>query len=221
MGHSSAFEGILVVKLLISLVALLCAFANANAKALHGWKTYSGAYFVVFYPESFIPVPIQKSRDGFDSVAFVAPSHDVEFYVFSPLWGGRASALDIDAHRERITSKKVVVSGGAHATGNNLAPGTKEVGTKFHWGPHGIWATDETKASERAPEKGVITDTWLGISAIDGSYVRFVHEQRNDFTHTALAFGIKCKDMKTYARYKTDYNRFRKSLVQYGDGLAE
>lgn len=179
------------MKRLIFSVALLCAFATANATptASRGWKTYSGAWFVIFYPESFTPVPIQKSRGGVDSVAFLAPSRHVEFYVFSPQWSGHASALDVDTHRERITSKKVVLS--------------------------------DYRGDGSIREKDAVTDTWLGIDALDGSYVRFVHEQRNEVLHTALAFGIKCTDMKIYQRYKTNYNRFRKSLVQYADGLAE
>src|SRR6266568_9420249 len=158
------------------LTSLLTASALAAPTPPFGWKTYSGAWFDIFYPKSFTPVPLQKSRTsvtGVDSIAFVSPSRDVEFYIFSPQWSRHASTLYIDSQHERITSKKISVSdyhggGGAH-------------------------------------QRGAITDTWLGISALDRSYIRFVHHQRNNVYHTTLAFGLKCKDMKTYSRYKTDY----------------
>lgn len=192
-GHRSTvlMETRLTPSAIVGIVALLiCTPTFTLATPPAGWKLYSGAWFDISYPRAFTPVPVQKSRtsvEGADSVAFVSPSHDVEFYVFSPQWAGRASALDIDPARERLTSKKVTVSDYRHG------------GTIL--------------------EKGAMTDTWLGISALDGSYVRFVHHQVNSFVHTTLVFGIKCRDMKTYNRYKADYVRFRKSLVQYADGM--
>jgi hypothetical protein len=170
------------------LATAICAGALAAPKPPPGWKLYSGAWFDIFYPRSFTSVLIQKSKtsaEGADSVAFVSPSRDVEFYVFSPQWAGRASALDIDPSRERVTSKKVTFS-------------------DYHGGGSAF-------------QKNAIEDTWLGITARDGSYIRFVHHQYHDVFQTTLAFGIKCKDMATYRRYKGDYDRFRKSLVQYAD----
>jgi hypothetical protein len=162
--------------------------APSHAVAPSGWKTYSGAWFEISYPQSFTPVPLQKSNTkatGVDSAVFVSPSHEIEFYVFSPQWGGHASALDIDSRHERITSKKISVS--------------------------------DDRGGGGASKEDAITDTWLGIRALDGSYVRFVHHQRNDVCQTARAFGVKCKDMTLYRRHKTDFDRFRKSLIQYGD----
>jgi len=169
------------------------ALTNVSTATSHpalpsGWKTYSGAWFNISYPQSFTPVPLQKSSTkatGVDSAIFVSPSHEIEFYIFSPQWGGHASALDIDSLNERITSKKVSVS-------------------DYH---------DGGGASKR----DAITDTWIGISALDGSYVRFVHHQRNEVCATDLAYGVKCKDMTIYRQHKTDFDRFRKSLIQYGD----
>ncbi len=165
----------------------LCATAAAKPKPPAGWKRYSGAWFDVFYPRAFTPVPDQQSTssEGVDAVSFLAPTRQVEFSVFSPQWSGHAAALDIDAHRERLTSKQVTVS--------------------------------DDKTAARRDGKDAVEDTWLGITALDGSYVRFVHEQSNRLTHTTRVFGIRCKDMATYRRYQADYGSFRKSLVQYAD----
>ena len=169
------------------LLLALCAAASAKAKPPAGWKRYSGAWFDVFYPPAFTPIPAQKSTsgEGVDSVSFLAPAREVEFYVFSPQWNGHASVLDIDARRERLTSKEVTRS--------------------------------DYKTGDGQVEKDVVEDTWLGISALDGSYVRFVHEHSNRLLNTTRVFGIKCKDMAAYGRYKADYDSFRQSLVQYAD----
>lgn len=167
-------------------VALFLA-VTAVASSKEGWKKYTGAWFDVSYPATFKVAPDQKSKtnsSGYDSVRFVSPTGDAEFYVFSPQWSGHASALDVDPKRERVTSQK---------------------------------STASDYKIRGSIEKNAITDTWLGIEALDGSYVRFVHDHRNEALHTDRVFGIKCKDMVTYNRYKPDYQRFRESLVQYGD----
>ena len=166
----------------------LCTSAFAKPKPPAGWKRYSGAWFDIFYPQAFTARPIQASSatgEGVDSAAFLSPSREVEFYVFSPQWNGHASALDVEPGRERLTSKKVTYSD--YKTGSGQA------------------------------EKDAVEDTWLGITALDDSYVRFVHQRSNRLLNTTQVFGIRCKDMATYHRYQADYDRFRKSLVQYAD----
>lgn len=180
----------MIIRRQICCLAILMLLVSVTAVAApkKGWKKYTGAWFDVSYPENFKVVPDQKSRtsgDGFDSVRFVSPDGNVEFYVFSPQWGGHASALDINPKRERLTSNKSVVS--------------------------------DRRTGGGSLQKYAITDTWLGIEALDGSYVRFVHEHHDEIQTTRSAFGIKCKDMATYDRYKPDYQRFRESLVQYTD----
>jgi hypothetical protein len=61
-----------------------------------------------------------------------------------------------------------------------------------------------------------ITETWLCLSALNGSYVRFVHEHRDSVQGT-WAFAIKCKDMNAYRQHQNEYKRFRESLIQYAD----
>jgi hypothetical protein len=165
----------------------VCGFSVASPVTPKGWKTYTEEWFNASYPEAFSLVPVQKSRsgDGFDSVSFVAPSKDIEFYVYTPQSGGEASVLEIDAAKERVTSRKMVVS--------------------------------DYRGGGGAFIKDAVEDTWLGISANDGSYVRFVHQRNNvEGLHKTIVFAVKCKDMAAYARYKKDYDSFRKSLVQYG-----
>lgn len=166
---------------------VLLACVSCAAPPSENWKLYSGAWFDVTYPATFRAVPVQKSEtsfEGFDSARFVSPSGDVEFYVYSPQWAGHASALDIDPHRERITSQK-------------------------------ISTTDYQCGNFR--ETNAIKDTWLCIVALDKSYVRFVHHHSDHIQNGDLVFGITCKDMSTYSRYRNDYRKFRDSLVQYAD----
>jgi hypothetical protein len=65
-------------------------------------------------------------------------------------------------------------------------------------------------------ETNAIKDTWLCIAALDKSYVRFVH-CHDHVQNGEWVFGIRCKDMKTYSHYKSDYQKFRASLIQYAD----
>jgi hypothetical protein len=56
-----------------------------------GWLTYTGAWFKTEYPTNFNVVPVSKSsssKDGYDGVKFVGVKDRVEFYVYSPQWGG-------------------------------------------------------------------------------------------------------------------------------------
>lgn len=170
------------------LLFTFCATASARPKPPVGWKRYSGAWFDVFYPQAFTPVPAQKSStssEGVDAVTFLSPVRDAEFYVFSPQWNGHVATLDIDPRRERLTSKKVALS--------------------------------DYKTGDGQVQKDAVEDIWLGITALDGSYVRFVHQHSDGVTNTTHTFGIKCKDTAAYSRYRADYDSFRKSLVQYAD----
>jgi hypothetical protein len=70
-------------------------------------KIYHGAWFTIRYPEEFIPkgsLP-SFSNDGFDSVFFLEPHGLVEFYVYSPQWGGIASDIKLIPAQEELISK--------------------------------------------------------------------------------------------------------------------
>lgn len=72
------------------------------------WPTYKGAWFSIKYPPGFRVRPSLKSRDaitGYDSAFFVSPRQEVEFYVFSPHWGGEPEDIKIDPNRELLVSE--------------------------------------------------------------------------------------------------------------------
>jgi len=57
-------------------------------------RLYRGGWFVIAYPGDFRVEERERSAslgpesDRYDGVAFVSPDGKVEFYVFSPQWGG-------------------------------------------------------------------------------------------------------------------------------------
>ena len=72
------------------LVALTAGICEAAGKAAVQWKTYSGAWFEILYPEDFKVKPSQKDRNNpaaYSSVFFASPDGEVEFYVLSPKYG--------------------------------------------------------------------------------------------------------------------------------------
>ena len=76
------------------------------------WLTYKGAWFEIKYPSGFQVRPGQKSATstkGYDSVSFVSPDHNVEFYVFSPQWQGkvRDTDIEINPNREELVERNV------------------------------------------------------------------------------------------------------------------
>ncbi len=53
-------------------------------------KKFEGAWFEIEYPSDYTVRPSleSESADGYDSAFFTSPDEQVEFYVFSPQWGG-------------------------------------------------------------------------------------------------------------------------------------
>lgn len=71
----------------------------------NNWKKFKGAYFSINYPDNFIVKPsINYEGSNFDSVFLISPDESVEFYVYSPLWNGEATDIDIDNSKESIIS---------------------------------------------------------------------------------------------------------------------
>src|ERR1051325_6798670 len=90
----------------IILTFALLASVSCAAPPNSDWKMYSGAWFDISFPPTFKAMPLQRSAThirGYDSAKFVSPSGDIEFYVYSPPSGGRASALEVDPRHEHIT----------------------------------------------------------------------------------------------------------------------
>ena len=176
------------VGLAILLFLALCTTASAKPKPLAGWKRYSETWCDIFYPQAFTPRPIQASRTSSEGVDSAA--------FLSP-------AREVEFY---VFSPQW----SGHASALDVDPGRERLTSKEI--THSDYRTGDGQA-----EKDAIEDTWLGITALDGSYVRFVHQHSNRLLNTAQAFGIQCKDMVAYRRCQADYDRFRKSLMRYAD----
>jgi len=98
------------LEVIIALAALM-SYWIPHVNAHEHQKIYHGAWFTITYPEGFIPsgsLP-SFSNDGFDSVFFREPHGLVEFYVYSPQWGGVASdIMFIPAHEELISKSEAI-----------------------------------------------------------------------------------------------------------------
>lgn len=97
----------------IFLVSIILSFGLQPvrvASAGEDWPTYKGAWFSIKYPPGLRVKPSLKSRDsitGYDSVFFISPHQEVEFYVFSPHWSGEPEDIKIDPNRELLVSENI------------------------------------------------------------------------------------------------------------------
>ncbi len=74
-------------------------------------KLYSGAWFDISYPDDFVARPTTPLQDGTDTVDtdeafFASPDDAVEFFVYSPLWGGDPQNYLTAQPNEKIVSEK-------------------------------------------------------------------------------------------------------------------
>lgn len=78
---------------ILTLLALLLISTVMNAQT----KTFKGAWFKIDYPANFTAkgsLPSTTAQEGyFDSAIFTSPDGKVEFYIFSPQWGGEPSDI--------------------------------------------------------------------------------------------------------------------------------
>ncbi|TAK05544.1 hypothetical protein EPO33_00105 [Patescibacteria group bacterium] len=79
----------------------------ATLPPLVDWPVWRGTWFDVKYPPGF------AARVGAeDSAFFTSPDGKVEFYVYSPLWGGDAAAdVGLNSATERLVDEKTQVDG--------------------------------------------------------------------------------------------------------------
>ena len=77
-------------------------FLASPAWAATGSQTFSGAYFTVKIPGAFKAKPSLRP----DSAFFTSPDEKVEFYVYSPIWNGNPSDIQVKAATEEITDQK-------------------------------------------------------------------------------------------------------------------
>lgn len=76
----------------------------ATLPPLADWPTWRGTWFDVKYPPGFA-----THAGAEDSAFFTSPDGKVEFYVFSPLWGGDAAAdIGLNPVTERLVEEKTM-----------------------------------------------------------------------------------------------------------------
>lgn len=90
-------------------IAVLCAvllamFVNpalARKPAVSRGLTYRGRFFEIQYPAGFQARSLDAAKPSESNAAtFAAPDGAVEFYVFSPQWGGEAPGIAFDPKSE-------------------------------------------------------------------------------------------------------------------------
>lgn len=73
-------------------------------------RTFTGAWFEVKYPSDFTAQGSMVSASGeenqFDSAFFTSPDGEVEFYIFSPQWGGEPTDIGLQPN-EKETNREV------------------------------------------------------------------------------------------------------------------
>jgi hypothetical protein len=70
---------------------------------------FRGAWFDIMYPADFFPKIIKNSdaeADKAEAVTFSSPDKLVEFYIYSPQWGGLAPGIEINPTTERLDSEQ-------------------------------------------------------------------------------------------------------------------
>lgn len=96
-------------------IVLMCAsilIDSAPAAAQKGWRTYKGAYFDIKYPAGFKARASLRSDENPDSAFFTAPDGSVEFYVYSPIWNGEPTDIEINEAKEDYVSQDTQTNAG-------------------------------------------------------------------------------------------------------------
>ena len=75
----------------------------------------------------------------------------------------------------------------------------------------------EVKASQKTVRDKYGSTRWTTIRARDGSYTRSIVAKLNKHGGTWLAFQIRYRDARAYAKYEADYKRFKSSVVVIGE----
>ena len=76
---------------------------------------------------------------------------------------------------------------------------------------------NEKLVSKDSSMKGSEKSVWWTIAAKNGGYIRSYQESSNEEFNTNRVFGIKYKNAAALAKYKTQYEAFKKTLTQYAD----
>lgn len=75
----------------------------------------------------------------------------------------------------------------------------------------------EEYLSQHAEQKGTITVRRVTIKAKDGSYTRAVEDTENTDLNIRRVFGFKYRHRAAYAKYRSQYLTFKRSLQQFSD----
>jgi len=82
-------------------------FFASPAWAASGSQTFSGAYFTVKIPGGFKAKPsLNNGGSSPDSAFFTSPDGKVEFYIYSPIWNGNPTDIQVKSATEEITDQK-------------------------------------------------------------------------------------------------------------------
>jgi hypothetical protein len=132
------------------------------------YKAYNGNYFTVQYPSNFITHPFEPTdqMDEYDFIStdeatFTSPDGEVEFFVYSPLWGGAPESYLEARENEEITTEK--------ETCDNSIEGWPKI---IKW----VTYTDKNGAYTRSyvSTKTESTDLVFGIKSInDAAYEKY------------------------------------------------
>lgn len=70
-------------------------------------KKFEGAWFDIEYPQNFSSTGSLKSStgEGYDSAKFTSPDKKVEFYIYSPQWGGDAIDINLKSNEKLLSSE--------------------------------------------------------------------------------------------------------------------
>lgn len=89
---------------------IMIILIDGEGRGEQKWITYKGAWFEIKYPSGFTVKPAGKSTTnlvGYDSVYFISPDNNVEFYVFSPQWKGEAKEIEINPNIEKLIDQNI------------------------------------------------------------------------------------------------------------------
>jgi hypothetical protein len=88
-----------------ALTGVACGAGDASAEVK--LANYKGAYFEIKYPADFKARALDASKPKESSAAsFSSPDGAIEFYIFSPQWGGDAPGIALNPASETETSRK-------------------------------------------------------------------------------------------------------------------
>lgn len=132
------------------------------------YDVYQGQYFSIEYPSNFLAAPLKPIIDAekykfvdTDEATFTSPDGEVEFFVYSPLWGGEPKSYLIQKENEELTSEKEDSN-------------ESEIG----WTKHIKWVTYTDKEGKYSRSfvstKTESTDLVFGIKSInDAAYEKY------------------------------------------------